>query len=75
MSRKKPVQVEQPKALEPSRVLPTLINVKGTQEQIDWLEEMSRETRLAKSTIARLGFEAWAKANGKRPFPEGDTIR
>lgn len=47
----------------------TLINLKGTPEQADWLEGTHRKTYLAKSTILRLALALWAQTNGHPPFP------
>jgi hypothetical protein len=47
----------------------TIINLKGTQEQADWLTATNRKTHIAKSVIVRLALDFWAKANGHPPFP------
>ena len=50
----------------------TIINLKGTQEQADWLEAARRKTHISKSVIVRLGLSLWAEQNGLPPFPAGD---
>jgi hypothetical protein len=52
----------------------TIINLKGSQEQADWLEAIHRKTHLAKAVIVRLALDQWAGSNGHPPMPsaEGD---
>jgi hypothetical protein len=47
----------------------TIINLKGSQEQADWLEAVHRKTHLSKSVIVRLAISLWAEHNGHPPFP------
>jgi hypothetical protein len=51
----------------PPRV--TIINLKGSPEQADWLVSVHRKTHLSKSVIVRLALEHWAASNGHPPFP------
>jgi hypothetical protein len=48
----------------------TIINLKGSQDQADWLEAVHRKTHIAKSVIVRLALSQWAEKNGHPPFPE-----
>jgi hypothetical protein len=72
MSRPK----SKPKAQEPipesrdSRV--TIINLKGSPEQGQWLESVHRKTHIAKSVIVRLALSQWAASNGHPPFPTAE---
>ena len=50
-----------------------IINLKGTQEQADWLEAAHRKTHIAKSVIVRLALSQWAGSNGLAPFPPLDS--
>ena len=47
----------------------TIINLKGSQAQADWLEAVHRKTYIAKSVIVRLALREWAEKNGHPPFP------
>jgi hypothetical protein len=51
----------------------TIINLKGTQEQSDWLEAVHRKTHIPKSVIVRLALTQWAERNGHPPFPDVET--
>ncbi len=48
---------------------PTIINLKGSLEQAEWLETVHRKTHIAKSVIVRLALIDWAAKNGYEPFP------
>lgn len=80
MSRKKP-DPPKPDPVPPppaEQSLPrqlSVINLKGSQEQIDWLDEASRDTKIPKSAIVRLGLTLWGKANKRKPFPESEDRR
>jgi hypothetical protein len=50
----------------------TIINLKGTDAQADWLESMHRKTHLSKSVIVRLALVLWAEKNGHSPFPSSE---
>lgn len=47
----------------------TIINLKGTPEQAEWLESTHRETHIAKSVIMRLALKEWGERHGRPPFP------
>jgi hypothetical protein len=47
----------------------TIINLKGSQEQADWLDAVHRKTHIAKSVIVRLALDFWAGKHGHPPFP------
>lgn len=47
----------------------TIISLKGTSAQADWLEEAHRKTHIAKSVIVRLALDLWGKERGLPPFP------
>ncbi|WP_422928591.1 hypothetical protein [Singulisphaera sp. PoT] len=51
----------------------TIINLKGTQEQADWLEAVHKKTHIAKSVIVRLALSQWAATNGLSAFPPLDS--
>lgn len=50
----------------------TVINLKGTQEQADWLEAVNRKTHIPKAAIVRLALELWGEKNGHPPFPASE---
>jgi hypothetical protein len=50
----------------------TIINLKGSQDQADWLEAAHRKTHIAKSVIVRLALSLWAERNGHPPFPSSE---
>lgn len=47
-----------------------VIHLKGSQEYVDWLEDVHKKTRLPKATIFRLAVEEWASRNGHPAPPE-----
>lgn len=47
----------------------TIINLKGTDAQAEWLEGVHRKTHLSKTMIVRLALAAWAETNGHQAFP------
>jgi hypothetical protein len=51
----------------------TIINLKGSAEQADWLEKRHRQTHLAKSVIVRLALALWGEQNDHPPFPLSDS--
>ena len=53
----------------------TIINLKGSQEQADWLEAVHHKTHIAKSVIVRLALSLWAERNGHPPFPSSEDER
>ena len=50
----------------------TIINLKGSETQADWLEAVHKKTHIAKSVIVRLALTLWAERNGHPPFPATD---
>lgn len=58
---------ETPPAAQSERV--TIISLKGTAAQAEWLEDAHRKTHIAKSVIVRLALDLWAKERGLPPFP------
>lgn len=67
---KKKAPAEKPPAIPTPRT--TIINLKGSEEQADWLEAVHRKTHLAKSVIVRLALTLWAESNGHPPFPSSE---
>lgn len=51
----------------------TIINLKGSEEQSDWLEKMHRRTHLPKSVIVRLALALWAERNDHPAFPSSES--
>jgi hypothetical protein len=51
----------------------TIINLKGSEEQADWLDAANRKTHIAKSVIVRLALGLWAEQNGLPPFPSSEV--
>ncbi len=51
---------------------PTIINLKGSDEQAAWLESIHRKTHLSKSVIVRLALELWSKTNSHPSFPSSE---
>jgi Ribbon-helix-helix domain len=47
----------------------TVINLKGTIEQREHLEKVSRKTMVPASRIVRAGIDLWMRQNGHSPFP------
>lgn len=47
----------------------TVINLKGSQEQRDYMEALTRKTMIPASRIVRAAINEWAKRNGHGPFP------
>jgi hypothetical protein len=56
------------KALPEERA--TVINLKGSDEMVAWLEYAHETTHIPKTQIVRLGVAAWAKQAGLRPPPK-----
>lgn len=54
---------------ESSAARTTIISLKGTQKQADWLESVHRKTHIPKAVIIRLALAEWAKSRGYGPFP------
>jgi hypothetical protein len=51
----------------------TIINLKGSEEQSEWLEKMHRRTHLSKSVIVRLALALWAEQNKHPSFPSSES--
>lgn len=49
---------------------PTVINLKGTNEYIDWIDDLHRRTHIPKATIVRLALAEWAERHGHPAPPE-----
>jgi hypothetical protein len=47
----------------------TIISLKGTSAQAEWLEDAHRKTHIAKSVLVRLALDLLAKDRGLPPFP------
>lgn len=47
----------------------TIISLKGSEPQADWLESIHKKTHIPKAVIMRLALETWAEKNGHPPFP------
>lgn len=50
----------------------TIINLKGSEAQAAWLEEVHARTHIAKAVIVRLALSSWAEQNRHPPFPSGE---
>lgn len=50
----------------------TIINLKGSEAQATWMENIHRKTHIAKSVIMRLALTEWAVNHGHDPFPTSD---
>lgn len=52
----------------------TIINLKGTPDQAEWLDAVFWKTHIPKSSIVRLALTEWAEKHGHQAFPwmEGD---
>jgi hypothetical protein len=61
-------QMAKKKAVPPPRV--TLINLKGTRAEKDFLDRLSRITGVPISEIARRGMARWAVEDGRLAPPE-----
>lgn len=48
----------------------TLLNLKGTDEQIRWFDDIHFTTRIGKSSLMRLALTFWAERHGLPPFPQ-----
>lgn len=72
MSRPKgrPKREKTTEATSPPRL--TIINLKGTPKQAEWLELVHRKTHIAKSVIMRLALAKWAELQGHPPFPASE---
>jgi hypothetical protein len=55
---------------QPTRT--TIINLKGSEAQAEWLEAVHRKTHIAKSVIVRLALTLWAEKNGHPFFPSSE---
>jgi hypothetical protein len=55
-------------ASEPARE--TVINMKGSPEYVQWLDEAHKKTHIPKVQIFRLALQAWASKNGLSAPPE-----
>jgi hypothetical protein len=53
----------------------TVINLKGSQEQADWLDAVNRKTHIPKAAIVRLALELWGQKSGHPPFPASEDDR
>jgi hypothetical protein len=47
----------------------TIVNLKGSMEQREWLDHIARETMIPASRIVRAALSAWAKKRGYPPMP------
>jgi hypothetical protein len=61
-----------PKKKKPPEPAPdervAVIQLKGSAEYAQWLEDVHRKTRIPKAAIFRLAIEEWAAKNG-HPLP------
>jgi hypothetical protein len=70
MARPKGRPTKQPAKPEPAPASrTTIINLKGSQEQAAWLEEVNRKTHIPKAAIVRLALSEWAERHGHPTFP------
>jgi hypothetical protein len=57
------------KPAAPTRSQPSVINLKGTDEQREWMARVSRKTHIPAATITRLALDMWGRANGVGGYP------
>lgn len=69
MARPKVRPKQAAKAETPVDARVTIINLKGTQDQADWLDGLHRKTHIPKTTIVRLALAEWAERHGHLSFP------
>jgi hypothetical protein len=51
----------------------TVINLKGSEDQVEWLESVHRKTHLPKAVIIRLALSQWGEKNGMPAFPSDEA--
>jgi hypothetical protein len=51
----------------------SVINLKGTDEQREWMAKLSRKTHIPAATITRLALDMWGQANGGGRYPGVET--
>jgi hypothetical protein len=73
MARPKAKGKAQPPAKGQAEAAPgarvTIISLKGTPAQADWLDDAHRKTHISKSVLVRLALDLLAKDRGLPPFP------
>jgi len=74
MARPKGRPKVEPKAAAGPVARSTIINLKGSTEQVDWLESVHRKTHLPKAVIVRLALSEWAAAHGHPTFPMSEDV-
>ena len=63
----RPKRITTPEPAPAARV--TIINLKGTQLEADWLDDVNKKTHIPKAAIVRLALAEWARQNGHPPYP------
>jgi len=58
------------KRTDPQDDRPTVINLKGSVEYVNWLEKISKESRIAKATLFRWAMAELAEKQNWQPPPE-----
>ncbi len=61
-------------ATSSARVQPSVINLKGSDEERAWLATAHKRTHIPKATIVRLALKTWAVQNGLPPYPFDDEV-
>jgi hypothetical protein len=69
MARPKAKRTGKPQP-DPAEERPTIINLKGSPEYVEWLDGIHKKTHLQKSTIIRLALAEWAERHGHPSPPE-----
>ena len=47
-----------------------VINLKGSQAYMKWLDDLHKKTHIPKASIVRLAVAEWAVRNGHEPPPD-----
>lgn len=69
MNRSQGRPKQQKSTEQPATSRLTIINLKGSKEQAEWIEAVHRKTHIPKSVIIRLALNLWAEQNNHPPFP------
>jgi hypothetical protein len=63
----RPRRIVEPEAAIGDRA--TIINLKGSTKEADWLDQVNKSTHISKAAIVRLALMEWASKNGHPPYP------
>ena len=75
MSRKKTQSIPESSPSQSRQTQPSIINLKGTDAEREWLEAVHRKTMIPKAMLTRLAYRALAQSRGlpEYPFDFSDT--